>query len=73
MADGKQRISIGFHGRTARSRASPPTSSPRCARRSTRARGWHEIEAEDGTIAAGPRKVVFVRVEAGDQRVGFGA
>ena len=34
--------------------------------------GWHELEAEDGTIALDLSKVVFVQVDAGEQRVGFG-
>jgi hypothetical protein len=34
--------------------------------------GWHELRAEEGTIALDLTKVVYVRVESADQRVGFG-
>jgi hypothetical protein len=33
--------------------------------------GWHEIESEDGNLALDLDKVVFVRVEGGEHRIGF--
>jgi hypothetical protein len=73
MADVKQRISIGFHGQALSARV---TADQLGALRKALEKGnggWHELEAEDGTIALDLSKVVFVQVDAGDQRVGFGA
>ena len=73
MADTKQRISIGFHGQTLAARV---TADQLAALRKALDNGaacWHEIEAEDGTIALDLRKVEFIQVDAGEQRVGFGA
>jgi hypothetical protein len=33
--------------------------------------GWHEISAQDAEIALDTRQVVFVRIEGGDQSIGF--
>jgi len=35
--------------------------------------GWHEADAEDGTVKLNLDQVVYVRVETEDHRVGFGA
>jgi hypothetical protein len=35
--------------------------------------GWHELETEDGPVRLDLAKVVYVRIEGDDQRVGFGA
>jgi hypothetical protein len=73
MADVKQRISIGFHGQALAARV---TSDQLAALRKALekdASGWHELEVEDGTIALDLSKVVYVQVDAGEQRVGFGA
>jgi hypothetical protein len=73
MADVKQRISIGFHGQALAARVtSDQLAALRTALQQGHA-GWHELEAEDGTIALDLAKVVFVQVDAGEQRVGFGA
>jgi hypothetical protein len=66
-----QRISIGFH-------ASPPV-----ALRITDAElaklqaaiggeGWHEVDAEDGTVKFSLEHVLWLKVEKDEQRVGFG-
>jgi hypothetical protein len=73
MADVKQRISIGFHGQALAARV---TADQLAALRTALAQGdggWHELEAEDGTISLDLGKIVFIQVDAGDQRVGFGA
>jgi len=74
MADVKlQRISIGFHGQAIVARVMPDQLA---ALRKALEKGsdvWHELEAEDGTILIDLGKVVFVQVDTGDQRVGFGA
>ncbi len=35
--------------------------------------GWHELETEDGPVRLDLARVVYVRVEGDDSRVGFGA
>jgi hypothetical protein len=72
MADSKQRISIGFHGQALAARVTLDQLAA-LRRALEQGRGWHELEAEDGTIALDLSKVVFVQVDAGEQRVGFGA
>jgi hypothetical protein len=34
--------------------------------------GWHELAVEDGTVRLRLDQVVYVRVETGEHRVGFG-
>jgi hypothetical protein len=68
----RQRISIGFHGQALSARVTPDQLSALRAALD-RGEGWHELEDEDGTIALDLAKVVFVRVEASEQRIGFGA
>jgi hypothetical protein len=34
--------------------------------------GWHDLQAEDGTIALDLEKVVYVLVDTEGHRVGFG-
>lgn len=76
MADstGKQRITIGFHGQAlvARVALDQLKDFRKALESSNGTAGWYELEAEDGTIALDLAKVVFVQVDAGDQRVGFG-
>jgi hypothetical protein len=73
MADVKQRISIGFHGQALAARVTPDQLAALRKALDQGTGGWHELEAEDGTIALDLAKVVFVQVDAGEQRVGFGA
>jgi hypothetical protein len=74
MADVKlQRITIGFHGQAVAARVKPDQLASLRKALEKGAEGWHELEAEDGTIALDLAKVVFVQVDTGDLRVGFGA
>jgi hypothetical protein len=73
MADVKQRISIGFHGQALAARVTAEQLAALRKALEQRAEGWHELEAEDGTVVLDLSKVVFVQVDAGEQRVGFGA
>ncbi len=34
--------------------------------------GWHELTAEDGTVALDLKRVLYVLVDHEDHRVGFG-
>ena len=74
MAEGKlQRITIGFHGQALAARVAPDKLAALRKALDKDPSGWHELEAEDGAIALDLAKVVFVQVDAADQRVGFGA
>jgi hypothetical protein len=70
--DKPQKVTIGFVGgpvlsaRVARSHL----SALRAALGTT---GWHDLEAEDGTIALDLEKVVYVLVDTEGHRVGFGS
>jgi hypothetical protein len=66
-----QRISIGFQ-------ASPPlatrVSDDELAKLTGAlgGEGWHDVEAEDGSIRLNLQHVLWLRVEKDEQRVGFG-
>jgi hypothetical protein len=66
-----QRISIGFQ-------ASPPLVTRVSDDELSRLRdalgneGWHDVEADDGSIRLNLQYVLWLRVEKDDQRVGFG-
>jgi hypothetical protein len=66
-----QRISIGFQ-------ASPPLVTRVSDEELGRLRdalggdGWHDVEAEDGSIRLNLEFVLWLRVEKDEQRVGFG-
>jgi hypothetical protein len=65
-----QKISIGFHGGqvlAARVKAAE-LSRLRAALGST---GWHELPAEDGTIALDLSRVDYVLVDHEEHKVGF--
>ena len=69
-----QRISIGFHGGqvlAVRVAAKELTALQKALEKSER--GWHELPAEDGTVALDLATVVYVRIESDELRVGFGA
>jgi len=73
MADPLQRITIGFHGQALAARVAPDELSSLRKALEKGSERWHELEAEDGTVLIDLGKVVFVQVDVGDQRVGFGA
>ena len=66
-----QRISIGFQ-------ASPPLATRvsdeelEKLRSALGGEGWHDVEAEDGSIRLSLGHVLWLRVERDEQRVGFG-
>jgi hypothetical protein len=66
-----QRISIGFIGGQAVS-ARVKVSELVKLRQALGSVGWHELKAEDGTVALDLARVVFVQVDDEDHRVGFG-
>jgi hypothetical protein len=67
-----QKISVGFIGGQvlAARVATPELARLRGALGATG--GWHELTAEDGTVALDLSKVVYVLVDDEEHRVGFG-
>jgi hypothetical protein len=72
MADSKpQKINIGFLGGPVLSARVAPDDLSKL-RQALGTTGWHDLIAEDGTIALDLEKVVYVLVDTEGHRVGFG-
>jgi len=72
MANDKpQKISIGFHGGQVLSARVNPEELTRL-RAALGTVGWHELTAEDGTVALDLSHVDYVLVDHEEHRVGFG-
>jgi hypothetical protein len=72
MADDKpQKISIGFIGGQVLAARVQPTELTKL-RTALPSAGWHDVTAEDGTVAVDLSKVVYVLVDDEEHRVGFG-
>jgi hypothetical protein len=66
-----QKINIGFlGGQTLAARVAPPELAK--LRNALGSDGWHDVTAEDGTVAIDLNKVVYVIVDHEEHRVGFG-
>jgi hypothetical protein len=66
-----QKVSLGFDGGLVLSARVAPAELTRL-RNSLGSEGWHELTAEDGTVALDLRRVVYVLVDHEGHRVGFG-
>jgi hypothetical protein len=66
-----QKINIGFLGGPVLS-ARVASSELSTLRQALGTTGWHDLAAEDGTIALDLEKVVYVLVDNEANRVGFG-
>ena len=72
MADEKpQKISVGFLGGQVLSARVDPAELTKL-RNALTAGGWHDMTAEDSTVAIDLGKVVYVLVDHEEHRVGFG-
>jgi hypothetical protein len=72
MSDEKpQKVNIGFAGGGALSARVAPTHL-KALRDALAGGGWHELQAEDGTIDLDLSKIVYVLVDTEGHRVGFG-
>jgi hypothetical protein len=72
MPDEKpQKISIGFLGGQVLSARVAPAELTRL-REALPTPGWHDLTAEDGTVALDLSKIVYVLVDHEEHRVGFG-
>jgi hypothetical protein len=70
MSDKPQKISIGFHGgQVLSARVKPEALSGLKA--ALGGEGWHDLTAEDGTIALDVRRIDYLLIDQDDHRVGF--
>jgi hypothetical protein len=70
-SDRPQKINIGFLGGPVLSARTSPAELA-SLRQALGGSGWHDLEAEDGTISLDLEKVVYVLVDTEAHRVGFG-
>lgn len=66
-----QKISIGFEGGQVLSARVAPAELSKL-RGALGTAGWHDVSAEDGTVAVDLARVVYVLVDDEEHRVGFG-
>jgi hypothetical protein len=72
MAEEKpQKISIGFDGGQVLGARVQPAELTKL-RQALGSEGWHDLTAEDGTVALDLKRVLYVLVDHEDHRVGFG-
>jgi len=72
MPAGQRRISVGFQGGQVLALRVPDDELERLFG-ALDGSGWHELASEEGPVHLLMGKVVYVRVEDEDARVGFGA
>jgi hypothetical protein len=70
-ADKPQKISIGFLGGQVLAARVAPAELARL-RSALGTEGWHDMTAEDGTVALDLGRIVYVLVDDQEHRVGFG-
>jgi hypothetical protein len=70
--DKPQKVSIGFDGGQVLS-ARVGRQELSKLRQALGSQGWHELTAEDGTVALDVNKIVYVLVDHEEHRVGFGS
>jgi hypothetical protein len=75
MTDEKpQKISIGFEGgQILGARVQPAALAELRKLLNAENPGWHDLTAEDGTVALHLKRVVYVLVDHEEHRVGFGS
>jgi len=73
MADEKpQKISIGFDGGQVLSARVKPAELEKLRAALESREGWHDLTAEDGTVALALRSIVYLIADHDEHRVGFG-
>ena len=70
--DKPQKVSIGFDGGQVLSARVGPDELLKL-RNALGTDGWHELTAEDGTVALDLKSIVYVLVDHEEHRVGFGS
>jgi hypothetical protein len=71
LDDKPQKISLGFLGGQVLSARVAPAELTRL-RNALGSEGWHELTAEDSTVAIDLGRIVYVLVDHEEHRVGFG-
>jgi hypothetical protein len=65
-----QRVDIGFEGGQVVS-VRLTDEELRNLRKQVEKGGWHDVETDEGVLAAYLGKVTFLRIDSGEHRVGF--
>jgi hypothetical protein len=65
-----QRVEVGFEGGQVVS-VRLTDEELRDLRKAVEKGGWHDVHTEDGVLALYLGKVCFLRIDSGEQRVGF--
>jgi hypothetical protein len=71
LSEKPQKVSIGFNGGQILSARVAPAELAKL-RNALGGAGWHDLNAEDGTVAVSLGSVVYVLVDHEEHRVGFG-
>jgi hypothetical protein len=69
MADA-QKVEIGFEGGQVVA-VRLGEDELKALRKQVEKGGWHDVETEDGILSVYVGKVAFLRIDSGQQRVGF--
>ena len=71
ISEKPQKVNVGFAGgQTLSTRVAPAELTK--LRNALSGGGWHDLTAEDGTVALNVDTVVYVLVDHEEHRVGFG-
>jgi hypothetical protein len=65
-----QRVEVGFEGGQVVS-VRLTDEELKDLRKAVETADWHDVHTEDGVLALDLGKVVFLRIDSGEQRVGF--
>jgi hypothetical protein len=65
-----QRVEVGFEGGQVVS-VRLTDDELKDLRKQVEKGGWHDVHTEDGVLALYLGRVVFLRIDSGEQRVGF--
>ncbi len=71
MADTKTRVDIGFQGGGLVTARLSDADFGKLTKALENGEGWHTVEVDDGEVSLRLDRVVYVRREASEQRVGF--
>lgn len=71
MADAKTRVDIGFQGGGLVNARLTEADIDKLMKALESGEGWHTVAGDDGEISLRVDRVVYVRREAAEQRVGF--
>jgi hypothetical protein len=69
--DDPRRVEVGFSGGQAIALRLSQKSYENLRKDVQRGGGWSEVESADGLVALNLDAIVFVKVDAGDHRIGF--